>query len=63
MEIIGPLSFFFFIFSPFPDNYMPVSNIPLNIVEIIKPKKCTAYEEKAKYLTTLGSLSKVKTCP
>lgn len=47
---------------------MPALNIPLNIMEIIKPKKCTADGEKAKYLTMFGnichlggSLSKAKT--
>jgi len=47
---------------------MPVLNIPLNITEIIKPEKCSADGEKAKYLTTFGnicqlrgSLSKAKT--
>lgn len=47
---------------------MPVLNIPLNIIEINKPEKCSAGGEKAKYLTTFGnichltgSLSKAKT--
>lgn len=35
---------------------MPVLNIPLNIREVIKPKKCTADVEKAKYLTTFGNI-------